>query len=132
MISGAEPGIYFFDRYLMGLNKEDKETISYLEQRRIVETRTACFWSVLVSVVGGLMLGWWEYQYHPANKQLWMVPFGLVLFATPAIVWFSVVASDICNPNNHYVLRVSQPVHLNDSVVPAKKDEQWSNHVDRV
>ncbi|KAM1140928.1 hypothetical protein ACFX19_041655 [Malus domestica] len=124
-----------FNRSLMGSksNKEDKDAISYLEEPRIVELRTACFWSVLVSVAGALMLGWWEYQYHPANRQLWMVPFGLILFATPAIVWFSVVASDLCNQNDDHVTRVSQPLHpLNGLVVPAKKDEQWGNHVDHV
>ncbi|ONI23570.1 hypothetical protein PRUPE_2G195800 [Prunus persica] len=112
----------------MGSNKEEKDA-SYLEHERVVKTRKACFWSILVSVAGGLMLGWWEYQYHPTNRQLWMVPFGLILFATPVIVWFSVMASDICNlKDDDHVTRVSQ---LSNSV-PAKKDGQWSNHVNDV
>ncbi|BFG22248.1 hypothetical protein Pyn_38284 [Prunus yedoensis var. nudiflora] len=112
----------------MGSNKEEKDA-SYLEHERVVNTRKACFWSILVSVAGGLMLGWWEYQYHPTNRQLWMVPFGLILFATPVIVCFSVMASDICNlKDDDHVKRVSQ---LSNSV-SAKKDGQWSNHVNDV
>ncbi|KAB2056506.1 hypothetical protein ERO13_A11G100000v2 [Gossypium hirsutum] len=55
----------------------------------------ACLWSFLVSLGGGLLLAWWEYQYHPTNRQLWMVPFGLILFFTPLIVWFAIFVSDI-------------------------------------
>lgn len=114
----------------MGSYKEEKEA-SYLKvERSVVKTRAACFVSILVSVAGGLLLGWWEYQYHPTYSQLWMVPFGLILFSTPVIVWFSVVISHVCNSKDgDNLTRVSQPVYPLTNSVPAKKDEQWSNHV---
>ncbi|KAK7275422.1 hypothetical protein RIF29_16538 [Crotalaria pallida] len=51
---------------------------------------------LLISIIGGSLLGWWIYKYHPTNNQLWMVPFGLILFLTPLIVWFSLFISDFC------------------------------------
>ncbi|KAE9619855.1 putative ATP-synthase-associated protein [Lupinus albus] len=47
------------------------------------------FLSLLLSIAGFFMLGWWLYKYHPTNSQLWMVPFGFILFLTPLIVWLS-------------------------------------------
>ncbi|CAL0299185.1 unnamed protein product [Lupinus luteus] len=47
------------------------------------------FLSLLISIVGVLMLGWWLHKYHPTNSQLWMVPFGFILFLTPLIVCLS-------------------------------------------
>ncbi|GMI66739.1 hypothetical protein HRI_000343200 [Hibiscus trionum] len=67
------------------------------EPRNIAKTYAACLWSFLVSLAGGLLLGWWEYEYHPENRQLWMVPFGLILFSTPVIIWFAIFVSDICS-----------------------------------
>ncbi|KAL1329298.1 hypothetical protein HN51_046425 [Arachis hypogaea] len=52
--------------------------------------------SLLISIFGGCMLGWWLHKYHPSNKHLWMVPFSLILFLTPAFVWFSIFISDFC------------------------------------
>ncbi|CAN1157068.1 hypothetical protein LINPERPRIM_LOCUS27707 [Linum perenne] len=49
------------------------------------------------SLVGGAVLGWWEYSYHPTNTQQWMVPFGLILFATPLFVCFAAIVSDFWN-----------------------------------
>ncbi|PRQ58580.1 putative ATP-synthase-associated protein [Rosa chinensis] len=117
----------------MGSYKEDEDT-SYSDlERSVVKRRAACFGSILVSVAGGLLLGWWEYQYHPSYRQLWMVPFGLILFATPVIVWFSLVVSHICNSKDgDNGTRVSQPVYPLSNSVSAKKDEQWNNHIDHV
>ncbi|RDY01147.1 hypothetical protein CR513_15566, partial [Mucuna pruriens] len=56
--------------------------------------------SLLLSITGGSMLGWWLHKYHPKNRQLWMVPFGLILLFTPVIVWFSLIISDLCIPKN--------------------------------
>ncbi|PPR95647.1 hypothetical protein GOBAR_AA25019 [Gossypium barbadense] len=81
----------------------------------------ACLWSFLVSLGGGLLLAWWEYQYHPTNRQLWMVPFGLILFFTPLIVWFAIFVSDILSLTPD----VSQPaasIHH-----PEKLSKQESN-----
>lgn len=50
--------------------------------------------SLLISIGGGSVLGWWLYRYHPTNKQLWMVPFGFVLFLTPIIVCLSLIVPD--------------------------------------
>lgn len=81
-------------------DKEEKDA-SHKEVQKIVKITIACFVSFLVSLAGGMLLAWWQYEYHPDNRQLWMVPFGLILFTTPAIVWFSVVFSDICTPNTN-------------------------------
>ncbi|KAE9605768.1 putative ATP-synthase-associated protein [Lupinus albus] len=56
--------------------------------------------SVLITIAGGSLLGWWLYKYHPTNKQLWMVPLSLILFLTPLIVWFSFFISDLCISKN--------------------------------
>ena len=65
------------------------------KSKKILKTYIACLWSFLASLSRGLMLAWWEYEYHPTNSQLWMVPFGLIWFATPLIVWFAIFVSDI-------------------------------------
>ncbi|KAK8565654.1 hypothetical protein V6N12_059209 [Hibiscus sabdariffa] len=82
----------------MGSDKEKMSESNPTEgPRKIVKTYAACLWSFLVSLGGGLLLGWWEYEYHPENRQLWMVPFGLILFSTPLIIWFAIFVSDICS-----------------------------------
>ncbi|MED6147765.1 hypothetical protein PIB30_117773 [Stylosanthes scabra] len=57
--------------------------------------------SLLISILGGSMLGWWLHKYHPSNKHLWMVPFSLILFLTPPFVWFSIFISDFCISKNN-------------------------------
>ncbi|KAF8024529.1 hypothetical protein BT93_F1644 [Corymbia citriodora subsp. variegata] len=59
-----------------------------------------CGWAFAVSMAGGLMLGWWEHQYHRSNRQLWMVPVGLILFLTPLFAWLSLVISDLCSSSS--------------------------------
>lgn len=39
------------------------------------------------------MLSYWQLRYHRTNSQLWMVPLGLILLITPAIVWLSIFIS---------------------------------------
>ncbi|XVF33096.1 hypothetical protein REPUB_Repub17cG0138800 [Reevesia pubescens] len=80
----------------MDSNKEERFETKMKEPKKIVSTYIACLWSFLVSLTGGLMLAWWKYEYHPTNSQLWMVPFGLILFVTPLIIWFAIFVSDIC------------------------------------
>jgi len=53
--------------------------------------------SFCISMVGGLVLTWWEWKHHPTNTELWMVPFGLILFATPLLVSLLLFVSEICN-----------------------------------
>lgn len=98
---------------LMGTNKENGDA------QRLLMVSVACFGSVLVSVTGGLILGWWVNEFHPTNRQLWMVPLGLVLFATPLIVWLALLVSDICNWKNGLVqIRSNQLVPSPDDSIP--------------
>ncbi|KAL2478617.1 uncharacterized protein Fot_47661 [Forsythia ovata] len=76
---------------------EDTKEESYRRFQRIVKIWIVCLGSFSLSMVGGLMLAWWEFYYHPTNDQQWMVPLGLILFVTPLTVWLSVLISDICN-----------------------------------
>ncbi|GAV90789.1 hypothetical protein CFOL_v3_34193 [Cephalotus follicularis] len=96
----------------MGSYREEKEIIKK-EQENIGRTWIACVWSFLVSMTGGLTLGWWEYKHHPTNSQLWMVPFSLILLVTPVIIWFSVFSSAICDSRGGESQRVTS---LNNSV----------------
>ncbi|ESW07300.1 hypothetical protein PHAVU_010G118200 [Phaseolus vulgaris] len=66
--------------------------------------------SLLISIIGGSLLGWWLHKYHPTNRQLWMVPFGLIFLFTPAIVCLSLVLSGPSIPKNeeHDVLNMNQ------------------------
>ncbi|KAG5044517.1 hypothetical protein JHK87_008432 [Glycine soja] len=56
------------------------------------------FSSLLISIAGGSMLGFWLHKYHPSNTQLWMVPFGFLLFLTPLFICLSVIIPDLCVP----------------------------------
>ncbi|CAN0889431.1 hypothetical protein LINGRAHAP2_LOCUS16090 [Linum grandiflorum] len=93
----------------MGRDKEDskdhgEEGSSRISRRNITKwTRKdettpmwymGCGWAFIVSLVGGVVLGWWEFRYHRTNTQQWMVPFGLILFVTPLFVWLAVIVSD--------------------------------------
>ncbi|KAG7994799.1 hypothetical protein I3843_01G076600 [Carya illinoinensis] len=81
----------------MGSLKEERDGSFRDEQERVPKKRIVYLWSLMVLVMGGLTLGWWEYEYHPTNSQLWMVPFGLILLVTPLFVWFSIFVSDACS-----------------------------------
>lgn len=76
-------------RQLDDINKEEKEERENRWQRYIV-----CVSSFMASMIGGAVLVYWQIKYHPHNRELWMVPFGLVLFTTPLFVWFISLASD--------------------------------------
>ncbi|KAJ0971181.1 hypothetical protein J5N97_019140 [Dioscorea zingiberensis] len=67
---------------------------------------TACL--LTVSVAGGALLVWWALAFHPSNQQLWMVPFGLVVFGTPIFVWFALFASNNF-PSFKLMLKSSAP-----------------------
>lgn len=86
---------------LMGTNKE--RNIGSDKEFKYKTLKKSIFWFVLflVSLAGGLTLTWWRFKYQPNNIQLWMVPFSLLLLVTPAIVWFSLVFSDICTVKNN-------------------------------
>jgi H+/Cl- antiporter ClcA len=66
-------------------------------QRKITKTYLMILvLCLLISLFGGSLLGWWLHKYHSTNKQLWMVPFSLILFLTPLIIWFSLFISQLC------------------------------------
>lgn len=109
---------YHFVIWMESIEEDQKNVTVERKQKKLVKgcTYVACLCSFLVSMLGGLILVWWEFEYHPTNSQQWMVPFGLILFGTPVIVWFSVLLSDICNSGVH--ISTSNPsVYAVDSSV---------------
>ncbi|BAF22759.1 uncharacterized protein [Oryza sativa Japonica Group] len=44
---------------------------------------------VAAAMAGASLLAWWAVAFHPSNSRLWMVPVGLVLACTPAIVYLA-------------------------------------------
>ncbi|KAM0048163.1 putative ATP-synthase-associated protein [Helianthus debilis subsp. tardiflorus] len=56
--------------------------------------------SFLITMVGGFVLLLWEIKYHPSNSQLWMVPFGLIMFLTPVLACLASFISDAFTPTN--------------------------------
>ena len=85
--------------------------------------------SLLISIIGGSMLGWWLHKYHPTNRQLWMVPFGLILLLTPVLVWLSLIISDLCisKKEEEDVLKTNQQrIHpLDESLCAPKEMILW-------
>lgn len=73
------------------------------------KTWMCIWWSLVMSISGGMLLGFWEYQYHSTYSQLWIVPFGLILLITPVFIWFAVLVSDICNSPNKVGFSVHHP-----------------------
>lgn len=71
----------------------EKET-----RMKIMKVWIAYFGLFLISMMGALILLFWEIKYHPSNKQLWMVPFGLIMFLTPVLVCFAAFISDTFAP----------------------------------
>ncbi|KAJ4825424.1 hypothetical protein Tsubulata_010350 [Turnera subulata] len=102
----------------MGAYKEEEKNVANdQEAEKIVRSSIACLWSFLVSMVGGFVLVWWEYKYHATNSQLWMVPFGLILFVTPVIAWFAVLVSETCDSkeDREDIKKKKKSHQLNDS-----------------
>ncbi|KAM3746658.1 hypothetical protein ACB098_06G218000 [Castanea mollissima] len=121
----------------MGSFKEGKEE-SHGERKERVKSCIVYSWSLMVSMIGGLTMGWWEYEYHRTNRQLWMVPFGLVLLITPPFVWFSIFVSDWCSSKGEdapSTTATSQPVRplegdLERSMIKSKKLPPTAINVD--
>ncbi|KAL3536659.1 hypothetical protein ACH5RR_000025 [Cinchona calisaya] len=112
--------------------KEDSDAATppymYKGFRRILKTTTwmSCLLSFSVSILGGLMLACWDLKYHRSNAQLWMVPFSLILFITPVLVWFSVFISDLFSPKevqdqDHQHVDKSPPQHSTIPCDPEKR-----------
>ncbi|CAL5383213.1 unnamed protein product [Camellia sinensis] len=103
----------------MGSYMEGRDIISYNKFQKIVKGCISCLAWFLMSMVGGLILVWWEVNYHPSNSQQWMVPIGLILMVTPVIVWFAAFVSETCSPRESYdgVSSLNQPVMSSDNSV---------------
>ncbi|MBA0704340.1 hypothetical protein Golax_016605, partial [Gossypium laxum] len=106
----------------MGSDEEERLERKSEELKKInVDTCIACLWSFLVSLSGALMLGWWGYEYHPTNSQLWLVPFGLILFVTPLIIWFAIFVSYFCNfTGDGSSSSLHDPEKMIDHVIPTR------------
>lgn len=102
---------------IIGSDKEFQYKITFI--KKII----SFFVSFLVSLAGGLTITWWRYEYHPDNRQLWMVPFGLVLLVTPAIVWFSLVFSDSCTLNITNIDQDMMIISRETQFVPSLKED---------
>ncbi|OAY62094.1 hypothetical protein MANES_01G241300v8 [Manihot esculenta] len=105
----------------MGLckkNAEDEISDHHQEPKRTAQACITCLWSFLVSLSGGLVLGYWKHEYHHTNTQLWMVPFGLILLVTPVIIWVALSVSEIYNSDGGNS-KESQPAiaHCNCTVI---------------
>lgn len=90
----------------MESNKVEEKYGDYKESQRILNLINPIgmiffLLSMLISISGGSVLGWWVYKYHAENKQLWMVPFGLIFLLTPIVIWFSLIVSDLCASNSY-------------------------------
>ena len=68
--------------------KEQRVTVSREAASVAVDT---CM--VAAAVTGASLLAWWSLAFHPTNSQLWMVPVGLVLACTPAVVCLALILS---------------------------------------
>ena len=66
------------------------------QKNRGLKSVWACLVLVLVSVSGGVLMGWWAVRFHRSQKQQWMVPFSLVLMIAPIFVLISVSISSFC------------------------------------
>ncbi|KAL5726763.1 hypothetical protein ACHQM5_000026 [Ranunculus cassubicifolius] len=76
----------------MGLLQKKEDSSSTKNTLPTISLGFYC--SFAVAAIGSLMLLWWTIAYHKANTHQWMVPMGLLLTGTPAIIWFSLFASD--------------------------------------
>ncbi|KAK9713604.1 hypothetical protein RND81_06G038800 [Saponaria officinalis] len=85
---------------LMGIHKNNKINNNVQNVSKKCDTKTIliCLCSIFASIIGGVVLVYWRIKFHSKNKELWMVPFGLVMFTTPILVWIISIASDVCCP----------------------------------
>lgn len=62
------------------------------------KTWIICLGLLFVSMGGGVILAWWSSKFHTSNRQLWMVPLGLILLVTPIIICLAILLESY---NNH-------------------------------
>lgn len=82
----------------MGSDKEEEEVAVIKRGGASAMAWFMC--SLMVGIGGVAMLVWWRFKFHPTNRQLWMVPVGLILLGTPLITWLSIFLSStlLCCP----------------------------------
>lgn len=85
--------------------EQDKAPVAKDSEKKTAVFAMMCL--LTISIAGGGLLGWWAVAFHPYNKQLWMVPFSLIILGTPVIVWLVLFASDSRRSLEH--LQVSSP-----------------------
>lgn len=78
---------------------------------------------VVACLMGGLVFGWWVFQFHPTNRQLWMVPFSLVLMIAPIFVMMSLLISAFCNSMNQ---TTTSAAPSSDHVIQQSVQIRWS------
>ncbi|KAM0946742.1 putative ATP-synthase-associated protein [Dioscorea sansibarensis] len=74
--------------------EQDKAPVAKDSEKKTAVFAMMCL--LMTSITGGGLLVWWAVVFHPYNKQLWMVPFSLIVLGTPIIVWLVLFASDSC------------------------------------
>ncbi|KAH7664647.1 hypothetical protein IHE45_14G133200 [Dioscorea alata] len=72
--------------------EQDKAPVAKDSEKKTAVFAMMCL--LTISIAGGGLLVWWTVAFHPYNKQLWMVPFSLIILGTPIIVWLVLFASD--------------------------------------
>ncbi|KAG8391988.1 hypothetical protein BUALT_Bualt01G0244900 [Buddleja alternifolia] len=90
---------------------QDVKEEKYRRFQGMVKTWIGCLGSFTLSLLGGLILAWWELNYHPTNEQQWMVPVGLILFVTPLTVSLSLFISDFYLSSTHDYSPSEKPFH---------------------
>ncbi|KAL5220839.1 hypothetical protein ABZP36_025552 [Zizania latifolia] len=73
---------------------------------------------VAAAMAGASLLAWWTLAFHPSNSRLWMVPVGLVLACTPAVVY---LALSFSQPRQRPADAAGKPPPLSTVVVVVDK-----------
>jgi len=106
---------------------KEVENGDYNESKRIITKQYMMILvlSLLISMLGGSLLVWWHHKYHSTNRQLWMVPFGLIFFLTPLIICFSLFISHLFISKSDEELEdasnMSQLIQIDESICHPKR-----------
>ncbi|CAN8295925.1 unnamed protein product [Cochlearia groenlandica] len=74
-----------------------KKNVEKKKKGLVMSSLMFVLYSMIVIMFGALVITYWHYKYHPTNSNLWMVPIGLILVATPSFLSLSVLISDLCD-----------------------------------
>lgn len=84
-----------------GMKEEEERDEKRNGNMKSCKTATWVVSMVVACLLGGLVFGWWEFQFHPTNRQLWMVPFSLILMIAPIFVLMSLLLNAFCTSMDH-------------------------------